>query len=46
MGFSIGELRRMTMSDFIAYADCAAEGVEPADAPRQATQEDIDAFYM
>ena len=46
LGFSIEEMRRMTMADFIALTDLAF-GDENGKAakvngPREATQEDID----
>ena len=44
LGFSMDEMSRMTMADFIAYTDIASEqhgGAKP-DGPREATQEDID----
>lgn len=43
LGFSVDEIRAMTMQDFIAFTDVAyAEREQPAS--RTATQEDIDAF--
>lgn len=44
LGFSVDEMSRMTMSDFIAFTDLAfAEGGgKVQDGPREATQEDID----
>ena len=55
LGFSMDEMRRMTMSEFIAYTDLAAgdpaerEGISEANEPqqqiRQANQTDIDRFF-
>ena len=42
LGLSIGDLRRLTVAEFVAIADLAAGG--GGDAPRQAAQADIDAF--
>ncbi len=42
-GFSLDDVRRMAMRDFIAFTDLAHSGSAPADAgPREATQADID----
>lgn len=47
MGFSLDELRHMPMSDFIAYMDCAGSAnSDESEGNRQATQADIDAFYL
>lgn len=40
IGFSIADIRYMTMSEFIAYTDLAFEKVD--DTAREATQDDID----
>lgn len=48
MGFSLDEMRQMTMRQFIAITDLAAgpDEISPekkaSDAPRKATQADID----
>ena len=42
IGFSIDDVRRMTMQDFIAYADLAYEDHSPK--TKEATQSDIDAL--
>ena len=46
LGFSIEEMRRMTMSDFIAITDLAFRDAPDETArgngPREATQNDID----
>lgn len=46
IGFSLNDVRNMTMADAVAYTDLAAEGAAPAQrrGPRRATQADIDAF--
>lgn len=49
IGFSMGDIKRMTMQDFIAYTDImAGERKEangtPQEEVRMATQEDIDWF--
>lgn len=46
LGFSMAEIRRMTMRDFLAYTDIAfgdADKIEST-GTREPTQEDIDAF--
>ena len=40
LGFSLDEMAQLTMSDFIALTDIAAD--PHAERPREATQEDID----
>ena len=42
LGFSLDEMARLTMGDYIALTDIAFG--KPAEGPRQATQADIDAF--
>lgn len=45
LGFSLDEMRELTMADFIALTDLAVEAAEGAgggNGPREATQEDID----
>lgn len=45
LGFSLDEMASLTMSDFIALTDVAAEAYEDEgkdEGPREATQEDID----
>lgn len=45
IGFSLDDVRRTTMADFIAYTDIAFSTTgDGDDAPRDATQADIDAF--
>lgn len=51
MGFSLSDIRHMSMSDFIAYTDLYisdrdSKNKSPLDDYRQATQSDIDAFFM
>ncbi len=43
LGLSLGDLRRLTVPEFVALADLACDG-EGRGAPRGATQADIDAF--
>ncbi|WP_158407614.1 hypothetical protein [Berryella intestinalis] len=45
LGFSVGEVRRMSWRDYVVYGDVLAEslGSEGAgDEPKRATQADID----
>lgn len=42
IGFSVKDIRRMTMRDFIAYTDLAFADGTGDDGVRDATQEDID----
>lgn len=42
IGFSLDDVRRMPMSDFIAYADLEFSSAEAGGGAREATQEDID----
>ena len=43
IGFSLAEVRGMTMRDFIAYTDLAFEK-QDGSGVREATQDDIDRF--
>ena len=43
LGFSLDEVRKLDMTDFIAFTD-VSYGEDARVAKRQATQEDIDAF--
>ena len=43
LGFSVDEIRRMTMQDFIAFTD-VAYGEDGRSKVKNATQADIDAF--
>ena len=42
LGFTLDEMRHMTMADFIAYADLAYNETENEPEVRDATQADID----
>lgn len=42
LGFTLDEMRHMTMADFIAYTDLAYNETEEEPAVRDATQADID----
>lgn len=44
LGFSLEEMARLTMADYIALTDIAAEDHGGDDGVRDATQADIDAL--
>lgn len=46
LGWTLDEVRRMSMRDFIYLLDCHVDGIEKSKEPkvRKATQADIDAF--
>lgn len=44
LGFTLDEIRHMTMADFIAYTDLAFSSDEREPPVREATQADIDAL--
>ena len=44
LGFSIDEIRRMSMSDFVAFTDVTFGEDARSTKPRKATQEEIDSF--